>query len=73
MRRGSEKTFQEPTRKPPHKPCWTKPVVCGTYLEFKPKNDGGTNTGSRLLAAIVAVCQVGGQPKRMALGDATRE
>jgi len=32
-------------------------------MEFKPKNDGGTNTGSRLLAGIVAVCEPEGQPK----------
>jgi hypothetical protein len=32
-------------------------------MEFKPKNAGGTNTGSRLFAGIVAVCQVDGQPK----------
>jgi hypothetical protein len=63
MRRDQERTFQEPTTKPPQNPCWTKPVKRETYLEFKPKNDGGTNTGSRLFATIVAVCETEGQQK----------
>jgi hypothetical protein len=36
-------------------------------LEFKPKNEGSTSTGSRLIAVIVAVYQVDGQPKKGSL------
>ncbi len=32
-------------------------------MEFKPKNEDGTNTGNRLFAGIVAVCEPEGQPK----------
>jgi len=63
MRRDQERTFQEPTTKPPHSPRWTKPVIGETYLEFKPKNEGSTITSRRLFAAIVAVCELGGQLK----------